>query len=255
MNKALELSKDKIYYHVQLNPLNLSIREIVQLFDRSRMDPRLMEIMTEFLRDFWWTLDPTLLNRAARKAKFSFMIKAALILILHHCQILESDKQDFVNWFQQAIRGIKNPAQQLMYVGVFPIGSRALENEVNEALPVLFKHHIILKDLPFNKGQPGLLKSEKHPPEYRIDELSLLKLKWVHQIQKMKFQNNLKNEEIVQLAGINRVFLSRILNNKVGNISVEYLKIKAEQLAWQIEKLKARQFVGSRDFPGVIQHD
>ena len=81
---------------------------------------------------------------------------------------------------------------QLMYIGILPIGSKALQNEVKEALPSLLRHNIILKDLPFNKGLPG----------------------------------NLKNEALMQASGINRVFLSKILNNKFENISVEYLKNK-----------------------------
>lgn len=223
-------NRDEVYHLVQRHPLNVSRREIVQLFDLARMDPRLMEIMTEFLRDFWWTLDPQELNQAARKARFPFMMKAALILILENCKIDITNKSDFFAWFQKAIRGIKDPAPQLLYVGVFPIGSKALRDQVDHALPELFKHNIILKDLPFNKGKPGILKSRNNPPANRIDKLDHLKIEYVEKIKEFKRNKNLKNRELISLTGINRVFLSRILNNKFEKISVEYLKEKADAL-------------------------
>lgn len=219
------------YQMIQQHPLSLSCREIVKYFDQSRRDPRLMEIMTEYLRDFWWVHDSHELNRAAQKSRFPFMIKASLVLILEYCKISDDIKINFANWFQVVVRGLQDPPPQLIYVGVFPIGSNALQDEVREALPCLLRHNLILKDLPFNKGQPGVLKSEQSLPENRIDELDLIKLKWVQKIKNVKSQFKLKNEELILLSGINRVFLSKILNHKFDAISADYLKARVEQLS------------------------
>jgi predicted XRE-type DNA-binding protein len=101
---------------------------------------------------------------------------------------------------------------------------------VDHALPELFKHNLILKDLPFNKGKPGILKSRNNPPANRIDKLDHLKIEYVEKIKEFKRRKNLNNHELISLTGINRVFLSRILNNKFEKISVEYLKEKADAL-------------------------
>lgn len=230
MANILNAARPEVYHLIQMHPLNVSPREISQLFDRSRMDPRLMEILTEYLRDFWWTLDPIALNKAVKKARFPFVMKAALILILEHCEILESEKLEFIGWFQKAVSGIKNPAPQLLYVGVFPIGSKTLQHQVEGALPSLLGFNLILKDLPFNKGKPGVLKGKTQIPQNRINELDLLKVKYVQKIKDFKNKNQLTNEQLIKLSGINRVFLSRIMNNKVEKISIEYLKKKLEHL-------------------------
>lgn len=231
MKRITELSRGNLYNTIQTHPLSLSERDVVQALDRSRIDPRLMEVITEFLRDFWWLQNPALLNKSSKKAKYPFMITAAVSVILDYCKMSETNRNSFLKWVQLALRGIKDPPPQLLYIGVLPVGSKLIQRELEEALPSLFKHGLIAKDLPFNKGIPGELKSATHLPKNRVDDVDLLKLKYAQMIKELKLKRGLSNSEIIKKTGINRVFLSRILNNKLENISVEYLSEKARKIA------------------------
>ena len=85
--------------------------------------------------------------------------------------------------------------------------------------------------MPFNKGKSGTLKTFENFPKNRLDEIDLLKLKYRKKIKNIKVVNKLSNNEICNQIGINRVFLSKILNNKTSGISVKYLKEKWNFLA------------------------
>lgn len=230
MRSFLGASKSAIYFEVQHHPLSLSERDVVALLDQSRLDPRLMEVMTEFVRDFWWNMIPEELNKAAKKSKFPFMIKVATGAVLNYCKMAPDDKTAFVEWLRIVVRGIKNPAPQLLYVGIIPVGSRLAAEEVESSLPTFVKHNVFSKDLPFNKGKPGILKTEKNPPKNSIDALDLLKRSLAKKIKDLKFLKGFSNEKIIAATGINRVFLSNIMNNKLQKITVEYLRDHVAQL-------------------------
>jgi hypothetical protein len=216
--------RDAIYFKIQHQPLELSEKDVAKALEQARFDPRLMEIMTEHLRDFWWALDPEDLNTACRKMKSPFVIKALTSLILEVCTMTREERAPFSQWVWLSTRGIKDPPPQFLFIGLTPVGSKTAFNQLAEALPSFFKHQLIAKDLPFNKGNPGSLKTEKTPPANRLDELDLLKFKLGKEIKKIKSDRALSNHEMTKLTGINTVFLSRILNNKLQNISVEYLR-------------------------------
>lgn len=212
-----------------MNPLSLSERDVAQALDKSRFDPRLMEIMTEFIRDYWWALGPSQLNKLVKKSKSPFVIKGITSVILDLCQMHPQERLQFADWVYYSTRGIKDPNPQLLYIGVIPFG-QSLLRETKEALPSFLKHNLITKDLPFNKGKPGTLKTSANFPKNRLDEIDLLKLKYCKKIKNIKIEKKLSNDEICNLTGINRVFLSKILNNKLTGISVEYLKEKSSRL-------------------------
>lgn len=219
----LNQKKGDLYFQVQNKPLTISEKDLADLLDQSRMDPRLMEITTEFVRDFWWIMDSDILNKACKKSRNPFMIKAIIACLFDHCEIETEDRMQFSAWTQRAAAGIKDPNPQFLYIGVFPLFSKSAEKELTESLICFKRHGLLAKDLPFNKGRPGRVKSEKNPPQNKVDEIDLLKLKYVRKIKSLKKDRNLSNAEIVSKTGINRVFLSRILNNKIENISLEYL--------------------------------
>ncbi|HEY8269255.1 MAG TPA: hypothetical protein VIG33_00080 [Pseudobdellovibrionaceae bacterium] len=216
--------KHAIYFKIQHHPLTLSEKEVAKALELARFDPRLMELMAEHIRDFWWTLEPEDLNRASRKMKSPFVIKALTSVILDRCTMTKEDHADFSQWVWFATRGIKDPPPQFLFIGLTPVGSKSAFNQIKEALPSFFRHNLIAKDLPFNKGNPGSLKTENSPPANRVDELDLLKFNLGKKIKKIKSERAISNHEMTKLTGINTVFLSKILNNKLENISVEYLR-------------------------------
>lgn len=210
--------------------MTVSEKEVAVLLDRSRLDPRLMEVMTEFIRDYWWMLDPKILAKSCKRAKDPFVIKVIVACIFDYCEISEMDRKQFADWVQQASAGIKDPNPQLFYLGVFPLFSKSLDREVKESLASFNRHNLFAKDLPFNKGLPGSIKSERNPPANKLHDIDLLKLKLSQNIKSLKRNRGLSNEEIIKLTGINRVFLSNILNNKLEKISADYLASHAANI-------------------------
>lgn len=217
----MKFNKSQIYTQLQGLPFSVGEKDLVQYLDLARLDPRLMEVCTEFLRDFWYLLDPALLNKRAKSARHPFMIKAALVLIHHYCSSEnEHSKEDFTKWMSTVLRGLKDPPPQLLYVGTIPIASKLMTRTLEQALPELLKHNLIEKDLPFNKGQPKSIK-DKLWAQQRYP-LELMKADCAAKIKQLKTRH-LKNDSIIQSTGVNRLFLSKILNNKLEGISLEYL--------------------------------
>jgi len=222
MNNFLNDTRGNVYYKIQNQPLSLSEREIVFSFDQARLDPRLMEVLVEFIRDYWWSMDSARFNSAVKNARFPFMAKAAAICVWNFCEASESAKNDFRSWMQISLRGIKNPNPQLLYIGLYRVGSKTMMREVQEAIPCLFKMGLIAKDLPFNKSVPGTIKEQSTMSD-TVSDVEMMKSKLCAEIKKIKAECNLKNADIQRLSGFNRSFLSKTLNNKFENISAEYL--------------------------------
>jgi DNA-binding Xre family transcriptional regulator len=220
-----------LYAVIQSKPLLLSERDVVACLDRSRLDPRLMEIMTEFLRDFWWTQDPHVLNKAAKRAKFPFMLVASLSAIFAYCEIPSNLRAPFSSWYSAAIRTIKKPVPQLLYAGVIPIGSRSMQNEIDDGLPAFKKINLFSKDMPFNKSRPGEIKYKHSLAGIRSNELDVLKKTYAATFRTIKDSKKLKNQDIISAIGVSRSSLSKILNYKIEDISAEYLREKSEALA------------------------
>ncbi len=223
-----------LYHSVQMLPLSVSERDLVSCLCRSRLDPRLLEVLTEHVRDFWWTKDPEILNRAAKRSAHPFMIKVAVNFVCQLCENDEATAQDFHQWMVQALRGIANPAPQFLFVGVVPLFSKSAQIEIDNCQPILKKLNLVSSVIPFNKQMPGRIKPRGFA-DRRIGNTDELKLKYVSLLKDYKAQNLLSNAEMINRSGINRVFLSRLLNNKFEKISVEYLESKVKALGLNIE--------------------
>jgi hypothetical protein len=222
------ISRADLYHGIQNDPLRFSEKEISEHFDRARLDPRLMEVLTEFLRDFWWHLNPAVFNRQLKKRKYPYVAKAVLSVIWDHCEISDEVRKSFSDWTEQALRGIRDPRPQLLYLGLYSVGSRQILREIHEGVDSFRRHHLFAKDLPFNKGLPKRVAS---PASLQLlDPVDTLKRSYAARIKDFKRSRDLTNNEVMTLTGINRVFLSRILNNKLSSISVEYLAEHSHRL-------------------------
>jgi hypothetical protein len=222
-------SRAEAYEPFQRRPMAVSEADVAAGLDSARMDPRLMEIVTEFVRDFWWALDARMMNKRAKAAKSPFMIKAVAAIILSECAATRASRRRFSDWARIATAGIKSPAPQLLYIGEHPIGSSLMREEVARAHPSFLRHNLIAKDVPFNKADPKAIATDDAPPENLVDEVDVAKARFAAAIKALKSERGMKNSEIQALTGANRVFLSKILNNKLDGISAEYLRDKARR--------------------------
>ncbi len=220
-----------LYYVIQNQALEIGEKDLARVFCRARFDPRLMEVATEFIRDFWWNVNPSIFNRCLKMTKSPEAIKPALRAILKNCQFPDDQTyQDFLFWYKVVVAGIKNPSPQLFYIGLSKIGSKSMALELDEAVDCFTNFNFIAKDIPFNKGRPGLVKSQALFSQGHISQKQKLKSELAMQIKNYKEQHQYKNDEVSQKLGINRVFLSRILNNRLEKISVDYLLEKCAKI-------------------------
>ena len=213
--------KKEIYEYIQHSPLSTSEKELSQICDRSRFDARLFEITTEYVRDFWWSLDAEYLNQNCKKSKSPFVIKCILSCIFEYCKYDDLTKSEFTSWMILATRGIADPSPQLFLVAGYQIASPKEQEQVTNGLQCFRRHNIFYADLPFNKSKPGTLKSIRDYDKNKINEIDFIKIKAILKIKKLS--HTYKNTELIEKIGINRLFLSKVLNNKTDQISAEYL--------------------------------
>ena len=229
-------SKKEIYEYLQLSPLRVSEKELSVIMDRCRFDARLFEIVTEHVRDFWWATDAEYLNQYCKKAKSKFVIKCIAACLLEYCHSDDCTKKEFINWMILATRGISDPPSQLFLIASYSVGSRKEQEQVTHGLACFKNHNIFYADLPFNKVHAKNLKSVRSHDKSKVNDIDLIKVKAVLRIKKLSHQ--LKNSEVIQKTGINRLFLSKILNNKTEDISAEYLFRVAGSFTFETDPLQ-----------------
>ncbi len=213
--------KKEIYEVAQTKPLSISEKEFSQILDRSRFDARLFEIATEYVRDFWWAIDAEYLNQNCKKSKSPFVIKCITSCVFEYCKSDDETKKEFINWMIQATRGISDPSSQLFLISGYKIASAKEREQVTSGFECFKRHNVFYADLPFNKSQPGVLKSIRDFDKNRINEIDFIKIKAILKIKKLS--HKYKNSELIEKIGINRFFLSKVLNNKTDQITAEYL--------------------------------
>lgn len=221
------------YFEVQSQPLNVTEKQLARIFDQVRFDPRLMEVATEHIRDFWWNIHPYLLNQELKKNRFPESIKPALSAIFEYCEFLDAEtKSDFIAWFKVVASGLPSPNRpQLFYIGVVSaIGGKVLNREESESLTCFTQHNLFAKDRPFNKGLAKHLKSKQDLKATKFDHLHLIKYSLAYKIKDLKYLHRLTSAQVAKYAGINHAFLSKILNNQLDGITLDYLVKKVAVL-------------------------
>jgi len=222
---------ESLYHKVQMRPLEISEKDLARIFEQVRFDPRLMEVATEFIRDFWWSINPLIFNKCLKNNKSPYTVKPALFAIIRNCRFSSDEvKLEFIRWYEKVAAGIKDPNSQLFYIGLYKIGSKSMDREVNESIECFSHFNLFSKDLPFNKGKPGVVKTKEVLLGSRLGSLALEKNVHAMNIKKIKQQKHLTNDEMIVDLKINRHFLSKILNNNLDGITLDYL-IKKDQMA------------------------
>lgn len=218
------------YFLIQESPLSISEKSLAIFIEASRFDPRLMEVVSEFIRDFWWNINPENLNKACKKQKSPYVLRGILSAIWDHCDSDLVTRKDFSQWAKSATRSIDKASPQLVYIGLYPISSKMMTQVCENPEPSFFKHGLILGDLPFNKGIPGTIKSKTNLPLNKVSSLDLIKIEMANKVKKLKAEKRMSNSDLCKKTGINRVYMSKILNNDIKDISAEYIERVTQNL-------------------------
>lgn len=185
------------------------------------MDARLYEVMTEFVRDFWWALEPQILNKELKKQQNGFLIKTIIASIFDYCEIEDAIRDEFSKWATFASRGVKDLATpELLYQDI-KIGGKYEKRVIENTLPSFKRHNLYFSDIPFNKELPRSVRS-RSCWNTRFNIIDFLKLDAVLKIKKDSL--SLKNIEIEKKYKTNRVFVSRILNNTYDGIKIDFFE-------------------------------
>ncbi len=227
----LKSGESSIYYKLQNQALSLGEKDVARIFDMVRFDPRLMEVATEFIRDYWWNLNSAVLNKSLKNSKYPYSIRPTISAILKNSTFPNNNiRQQFIEWYESVVSGIKSPPLQLFYFGLSKIGSRSMEREQTEAIPCFLDFNLLAKDIPFNKGLPGTVKTKELLTHVRIDAKEALKSELASKIKHLKIAEKLTNEQIAKRLDMNRSFVSNIMNNRLEHITVDYLLEKTKSL-------------------------
>lgn len=220
-NNLWRLKRSELYTLFQRKPLYISEKELAQYLERSRFDARLLEVVTEFIRDFWWNLDPIYLNFYCKKQKSPFVVKCVCASILEFCEADVDVRKKFIDWMLVACRGIAQPSPQLFLVDGYALNSKRIQTQIKNTIVSFKKNNVFYADIPFNKGQAKKIADPNAEEISGVSRLDFVKSKAVQRIKALSHQY--KNSELIEQIGINRLFLSKVLNNKFENISAEYL--------------------------------
>lgn len=153
---------ESIYHQVQIRPLDIGERDLARIFEQVRFDPRLMKVATEYVRDFSWNINPQIFNKCLKINKSPFAIKPALYAIIKNFSFPSAEvKLDFIKWYEKVAAGLKDPSPQLFYIGLYKIGSKSMEREVNKVIDSFKTFNLFSKDIPVNKAIPGTVKTKE----------------------------------------------------------------------------------------------
>ncbi len=200
-------------------PLNISEKFFAEKLTESRRDPRLLEIMTEFMRDYWFVLEPTLLNKLIKKQTDQGVFKAIIHCIIKNCEISDNLRTIFFEWVLIALRGVKIPktTEILLIEDISPgdvYSKRIIKNSIAEFLENGYYFNV----LPFNKGQAKSVKSLdtsaimlKKSDRIKIQAALALKKKLLVQTK----------SDISKRVGSNHYTLYKIANHKWVGIKID----------------------------------
>ena len=134
-------------------PSTVSIKTLALWSQWSRLDPRLGEILVQYLSRFWPYISPVALNQALKKEPWPSAF-GVLINQVPYCDI--KNKAGFRQWSKSVMADIAPAPDELFFIGLYKIGGKQMKNECLYSLKSYRKWGYFAKDLLINKaGAPA----------------------------------------------------------------------------------------------------
>jgi hypothetical protein len=157
----------KDYLEIQNNPENVSLEKLSFYISQLYLSPRLTEVITEYIRDYWSEIEPIGLNKKIKLYPQSNRLYVVFEQIFELCEVDNPNTEiNFLNWANTALEGIKKPLNHehffddSIFNGFNDDAIQFFKNDTSLNSTLLFtKHNFYGKDLFFNKGNPKKLKS------------------------------------------------------------------------------------------------
>lgn len=224
MKGPRRLSKNRrfsLYLELKRHPLVFSEKDLSLFIQNSRLDPRLAESVTEHLRDYWWKYDPRSLNKKLKRQPWPAAVKPMLFQLLESCKGSRKTKIAFGQWAAEVLQGLPNSDSPALYfISSLEPRSRSLDREVNESLESFRKAGYFAKDLLFNKGQAGFIKSSADLKKSLGRAEDRLKLNLLERLrERMNDQKSLAKLK----AGLDRNTFSKIKSGRLDRVGLKLL--------------------------------
>lgn len=227
--KAGMLSGDvlaEVYTTLNVSPL--AVDEIFLAFavEHSRLDPRLAEITTEHIRDFWWKYNPNVLAKKLLNTAWPAAVLPMLLLIENRCKTSKSNLQRFKKWSGVVRKQVdKESSPQTYFIPLSMAEVRMRRDEHKKTLPEFFENGYLCRTLLFNKDNPKELSSASNN---RLSLLNREKLKAAKHLSKLL--GDLNTIAAAQKLDTDKTTISKIRRLMVSDISLDFLYTKLGML-------------------------
>lgn len=116
----------------------LTIRKFMEIFEWSRFDPRLAELLVLSLKDNWSSWNPLVINKLLKLTPSSAVLK---VLAAHVLLLLKGEERKVFNsWIDCCFYQVdKKKEWSVFYIGQFGFGSHLLKEEAFESIPLFTK--------------------------------------------------------------------------------------------------------------------
>jgi len=127
--------KDLLGAYNLIQSKRLTAKKFMEIFEWSRFDPRLAEILVLSLRDHWSDWNPFEINHLLQKSHSPLILK---VLGAHVTLLLKGqDRKVFNSWMECCFYKVEATADwSLFYIGQFNFGSSLLKEEAFESIPL-----------------------------------------------------------------------------------------------------------------------
>lgn len=194
----------------------LTVHQFMEIFEWSRFDPRLAELLVLYLKDNWSNWNPLEINKFLKKTPSPAVLK---VLAAHSALILKGqERKVFNSWIDCCFYQVEKKNEwNTFYIGQYGFGSHLLKEEAFESIPLFSKWGYYAKtpiidfSMDSNKPQKTLI-----PKSERLKKLKLL-LKQKKQIKVHDYIALLENKISRRTAELDLKSVTRKSGNTKGS--------------------------------------
>lgn len=148
-----------------------SIDKLCEYIQWIRFDPRLGEILVHFLFKKWKKINPIKFNKEILKQTWPAL--AGVVFETVRLLIPKSQKKLFDLWMKTTLLDVKAEPEQLLYVGIYKLGSSKALIEAQKGISLYRKWGFLSSELLINK-ETFFFSNQKAPTVYQKKSRQIL---------------------------------------------------------------------------------
>ena len=196
LNKIPDQKKlSQAYRALQLFPKTVRVKKLVFWSQWARLDPRLGEILVEYISKFWSKHNPVEINRELKRqvwpAAFGILLEQVPFYYSQKIKGKKWNKKLFSHWSKCVMTDISPAKEEQFFIGIYKAGGKLMKEECFHSIKPYRQWGYFAKDLLINKAR--LAEKTLIPIAQRhviLDELlkSHKKITVQDYLEKMNFQ-------------------------------------------------------------------